>query len=66
MALTSLGLAFGRELGVSGGLHVTIKEIHSIGQYLMYSFVIIHLCGVVIADNRKAKGLISGMINGNS
>jgi len=65
MALTGLGLAFGRELGFSRGLHDTIKEIHSFGQYLMYAFVIIHLFGVIIADNTNNKGLVSGMINGN-
>jgi Ni/Fe-hydrogenase 1 B-type cytochrome subunit len=65
MAITGLGLAFGRELGFSRELHGTIKEIHSFGQYLMYAFVIIHLCGVIISDNTKNKGLVSGMINGN-
>ena len=65
MAVTGLGLAFGRELGFSRELHGTIKEIHSFGQYLMYVFVIIHLSGVIIADNTTNKGLVSGMINGN-
>jgi Ni/Fe-hydrogenase 1 B-type cytochrome subunit len=65
MAVTGLGLAFGRELGFSRGLHGIIKEIHSFGQYLMYAFVIIHLCGVIIADITKNRGLVSGMINGN-
>lgn len=65
MAVTGLGLAFGRELGFSRQLHGTIKEIHSFGQYFMYGFVIIHLGGVIIADNTTNKGLISGMVNGN-
>jgi Ni/Fe-hydrogenase 1 B-type cytochrome subunit len=65
MAVTGLGLAFGRELGFSRQLHETIKEIHSFGQYLIYAFVLIHLSGVIIADNTKNKGLVSGMINGN-
>jgi Ni,Fe-hydrogenase I cytochrome b subunit len=66
MAITGLGLAFGRELGLSRELHGTIKEIHSFGQYLMYAFVLIHLCGVVVSDNTTNKGLVSGMINGNN
>lgn len=65
MALTGLGLAFGKDLGFSRGLHGTIKEIHSIGQYLMYAYVLIHLGGVIIADNTTSKGIVSGMINGN-
>jgi Ni/Fe-hydrogenase 1 B-type cytochrome subunit len=66
MALTGLSLAFGRELGFSRNLHGTIKEIHSFGQYLMYAFVLIHLFGVVLSENKKAAGLVSGMISGKT
>jgi Ni/Fe-hydrogenase 1 B-type cytochrome subunit len=65
MALTGLGMAFGRDLGLSRNVYGTIKEIHSIGQYCMYSFVLVHLGGVIVADNGEAKGIVSGMINGN-
>jgi Ni/Fe-hydrogenase 1 B-type cytochrome subunit len=65
MVVTGLGLAFGRELGFSRQLHGTIKEIHSFSQYIMYAFVILHLGGVIIADNTTNRGLVSGMINGN-
>jgi Ni/Fe-hydrogenase 1 B-type cytochrome subunit len=66
MALTGLGLAFGRELSLSRSFHETLKEIHGLGQYIMYAFVLLHLCGVIIADNRKARGIVSGMIHGNA
>ncbi len=62
MALTGLGLAFGRDLGFSRGLHDAIKEVHSFGQYCIYAFVLVHLCGVIVAENRKSKGIVSGMI----
>jgi Ni/Fe-hydrogenase 1 B-type cytochrome subunit len=65
MAVTGLCLAFGRELGISRELHNIIKEFHSFGQYIMYGFVIIHLCGVIYSENRGTGGLVSGMINGN-
>jgi Ni/Fe-hydrogenase 1 B-type cytochrome subunit len=65
MALTGLGLAFGRELSFSRELHNIVKEIHSFGQYLMYAFVLFHICGVIIADNTREKGIVSGMISGN-
>ena len=65
MALTGLGLAFGRGLGFTRELHNTVKTVHSILQYCMYAFVFIHLCGVIIAENGKFKGIVSGMINGN-
>lgn len=65
MALTGLGLAFGRELAFSREFHHTLKEVHSFGQFLIYAFIVIHLVGVIIADITKSKGLVSGMINGN-
>ncbi len=65
MALTGLGLAFGRNFGFSRELHNNIKEIHSIGQYFIYGFVLVHLSGVIIAETRKSGGIVSGMINGN-
>jgi Ni/Fe-hydrogenase 1 B-type cytochrome subunit len=65
MAITGLCLAFGRNLGIPRDLHNTIKEIHAFGQYIMYAFVTVHLLGVLISENMKAKGIVSGMINGN-
>jgi len=65
MVLTGLGLAFGRELSFSRGLHNTVKEIHSITQYFIYAFLLFHVGGVIIADNTSDKGLVSGMISGN-
>jgi Ni/Fe-hydrogenase 1 B-type cytochrome subunit len=66
MILTGLSMAFGRQLGIPRQINHTLREIHSFGQYLIYLFVIIHLSGVVIAENMKHKGIVSGMINGNS
>ncbi len=65
MAITGVGLAFGRNLGFSGEFHNTIKKIHSIGQYFMYGFIIVHLSGIILAENKKSQGIVSGMINGN-
>lgn len=65
MVLTGLGLAFGRELSFSRGVHNAVKEIHSITQYFIYAFLFFHVCGVLIADNNRDKGLVSGMISGN-
>ena len=64
MSVTGMMLAFGFELGLSRQINHFIKEIHGFGQYLIYAFVFVHLCGVVIADIGKSKGIISGMIHG--
>lgn len=65
MAITGLGLAFGRQFTFLRPMHRSLITIHSFVQYFIYAFVFIHLCAVVIADNHKAKGIVSGMINGN-
>ena len=65
MVLTGLGMAFGRDLGLSRGMHGALKNIHAFTQYLIYAFIIIHLAGVILAENGKIKGIVSGMIHGN-
>ena len=65
MVLTGLGMAFGRDLGFTRQVFGGLKNIHAFIQYLMYAFIVIHLAGVIIAENGKIKGLVSGMINGN-
>ena len=65
MALTGMGMAFGRDLGFSRDIHNILKNIHSIIQYFMYAFILIHLAGVIIAENGKIRGIVSGMIHGN-
>src|ERR1035437_8007090 len=65
MAITGLGLAFGNEFGFTRQTHNTLKTIHSLFQYFMYGFIFIHIGGVIIAENSKDKGIVSGMINGN-
>ena len=65
MVLTGLGMAFGRDLGFTREFYRAIKEIHSIGQYCMYAFILVHLGGVILEENKDSKGLVSGMINGN-
>jgi Ni,Fe-hydrogenase I cytochrome b subunit len=64
MVLTGLGLTFGKDLGFSRGLHGTVKQIHSFGQYCIYAFMLIHIGGKIITDNQEAKGIVSGMVNG--
>jgi Ni,Fe-hydrogenase I cytochrome b subunit len=65
MVLTGLGLAFGHDLAFLNQNHKLIKTIHSFCQYLMYGYVFLHLCGVIIAETGRDKGIVSGMINGN-
>lgn len=41
-------------------------ELHEIGQYLMYAYVLFHIAGVIRADLYKQRGIVSAMINGGN
>ena len=43
-----------------------VREVHSIGQYFIYAYVLAHLVGVVRADLGKHRGMVSSMINGGA
>ncbi|MEI6276147.1 MAG: cytochrome b/b6 domain-containing protein [Prolixibacteraceae bacterium] len=64
MVITGMLIAFGGDLGITGPTRHTIKEIHGFVQYVIYAFVFFHLAGVILGDLGKAKGIVSGMING--
>ena len=64
MACTGLGLAF-EDIEFFDSIHRPLKEIHEIGQWGIFTYVILHLGGVLIADFSKDKrGIISRMIGG--
>ena len=65
IVLTGLGIAFGHDVAFLDHNHRLIKQTHSFCQYLMYAFILVHLCGVIIADLTHSRGVVSGMINGN-
>jgi cytochrome b561 len=65
MALTGLGLAF-EDVPWLKTWHKTIVQIHSFIQYLIYSFILVYLVGVIRADLGKHRGIVSGMIHGQT
>lgn len=66
MALSGLTMHFNSELGISKELAHSIKEIHEFVFNYVWIFVVLHIIGVVVADNTDEKGLISTMINGET
>jgi cytochrome b561 len=64
MTLSGLFLVFYKDLGFSKDFAHTVKEIHElVFNFIMY-FVILHIGGVVLAELKDEKGIISNMISG--
>ncbi|MDA3908164.1 MAG: cytochrome b/b6 domain-containing protein [Sulfurimonas sp.] len=64
MAISGLMIHFYQDLGLLKETSHDIKEIHELVFNIILYFVPLHIAGVIIADNRDEKGLISTMING--
>lgn len=67
MAGTGLWLAFNRniELVIGSDFHA-MKEIHENCMILILVFIFIHLAGVIRAERKKYRGVVSDMINGGT
>jgi len=63
MALTGIGLAL-EDVEALHALQIPCKKIHSLTQYAIYAFILVHLGGVVVADAGRYPGMVSGMIHG--
>jgi Ni,Fe-hydrogenase I cytochrome b subunit len=64
MSITGFVIHFYQDLGLLKDTAHDIKEIHELVFNVILYFVPLHIAGVIIADNRDEKGLISTMING--
>ncbi|MEO6523062.1 MAG: cytochrome b/b6 domain-containing protein [Mucilaginibacter sp.] len=64
MVLTGLCLAFEKELPFSSSMQHTIKEVHGFCMYPILLFIVIHIAGVILAERKDGKGIVSDMING--
>lgn len=62
-ALTGLVLAFD-DIKQLEDIHQPAKQLHGALQYVVYTFIAIHLIGVIRGDLGHHKGLVSGMIHG--
>lgn len=66
MTVSGLVIHFHELLGITKEMAHDIAELHEAVYNFIMIFVPIHIAGVVIADNRDEKGLVSTMINGKS
>ena len=66
MTISGLTIHFHEALGLTKELADEIKDIHEFVFNAVLIFVPLHILGVIIAENRDEKGIISDMINGGS
>ena len=66
MAVSGLVIHFYQELGLVKDTAHDIKEIHELLYNALLIFVPLHILGVLVAENRDEKGILSDMVNGGS
>jgi cytochrome b561 len=64
MAMSGLIIHFYQELGLLKDTAHDIKELHEAVYNIILIFVPLHVAGIVVADIRDEKGIVSKMING--
>jgi cytochrome b561 len=65
MTISGFFLEFYKVLGVSKSFAHDIKELHELVFYFIMFFSASHIVGVVIAEIKEEKGVISNMISGD-
>lgn len=60
---TGLWLSFYRHASDAGLVH-SVKQVHESCFYFLLLFILIHIAGVIRAERREYKDIISSMING--
>lgn len=64
MAISGLTIHFYEALGLSKEIAHDIKELHEFVFTAVLIFVPLHIMGVIVAENRDERGIISNMIHG--
>ncbi|MBD1393040.1 cytochrome b/b6 domain-containing protein [Mucilaginibacter glaciei] len=66
IVLTGLFLAFEDALAAYKSIRHSVKEVHGFCMYLIIAFIVVHLVGVLLAERKDGRGIVSDMINGGS
>lgn len=64
LVVTGLSLAFQDNLGIPRPIAHSIQEVHGFSMYLIIAFIVLHIVGVLMAERKEGKGIVSDMING--
>jgi Ni/Fe-hydrogenase 1 B-type cytochrome subunit len=65
MALTGLCLAFEDDVPLLKSIHA-FRQIHAFTMYLIIAFIVVHIVGVLLAERKDRRGIVSDMINGGA
>ena len=65
MAITGLCLVFEDDVPLLKSIHA-FKQIHAFTMYLIIAFIIVHIVGVLLAERKDNRGIVSDMINGGA
>ncbi len=64
MIISGFLMYFSEAIHLSKGAFDTIHEIHEWAQWFFVAFIVLHVSGVVYAENKTDPGIVSDMING--
>ena len=64
MAISGIVLYFSKDIGLAKSVVGGVKEAHEIIAWVVAAFVVMHIAGVFLADNKEQKGIVSRMISG--
>ncbi|GAA4497197.1 hypothetical protein GCM10023172_11770 [Hymenobacter ginsengisoli] len=64
MVVTGLALIFADDVPFLHRIEHTAEEIHNVTMYLIIGYIVLHVVGVVWADNHDDHGLVSRMVSG--
>lgn len=64
MVFTGLTLVFQDQLAISRNIAHSVQNSHGFCMYLIIAFIVVHVIGVILAEKKDGKGIVSDMING--
>lgn len=64
MSISGLVINFYQDLGLDKTTAHDIKEVHEFVFNAIWIFVLLHLGGLIVAENRAENGIVSEMLNG--
>jgi cytochrome b561 len=64
ISVTGIAITYHDSFGITKEFVHNLKELHEVCFYILLAFTPLHIIGVVVAENRDEKGIVSDMING--